>query len=522
MLKQLILLILLGVAVWGLNLFVHPDFFSSPDAAIYANVARNIIEGKGAVSDSTLPLFFTYYPASSGPWPSPYPLFYPLILALGFKILGSLQLSVVLVDGFFFVAAIPVIYLLARKIFDTKVAVISSIWYLFNPTLLSFSISGMTEPLFIFLTISAVYLFFLNKKSSVVLSGIMIGLASLTRFQGLLFLPIILGLIVWQGKKRLNESLIFFFSFLLPILLAKLFFPPTGPDYATFANHHFWLTLAIDAVTPKAEVNGLLTPITLSLVSSHWVLVFQKFMTNAYYFFQGMLTATVPSLIILLILSFFIPLSKTASHLKNFLLLSLLIFIPFHWLTIFDFRYMQTFIPLVIILAAATFLAILERSVSKRVLLPATIFTLIFIILPAFTTPGWGTSIQRSLAKPRQPTILQILGQTAQENTPGKDLIATDQPAHITWYGRRRTIIIPSKPEGLLDIEKVVPIDTLFLSNYYPEHYPAWQDLVENPRDFGDFQFVKSFEIKPEDNYYRIPVKAVLYLKRRNPTPTSP
>lgn len=509
-----LLLCLLAFLVWGINLYFRPDFFSSPDAAIYADVARNIISGQEAASNITYPIFLAKIPFSLGPWPSPYPHFYPLALTLGFLIFGIAEISAAFLNGFFFVATLPFVYLLAKNFFKPQVAIWASIWYIFNPALLNFSLSGMSESLFTFLLVSSVYLFFQKGSKFLFLSGILVGLASLTRFQGaLLFLPIF-GLSFWQKKGgRLLASVSLLSGFLLPIFSASLILPPTALNYGGFQNNHLWAVISLGALIPERQIAQILEPPTFSFLSANLNLIFPKIIFNFYYLIQKIFEITLPSLVILYIFSFFLPLPRKILPLQILTLSLLVIFSLFHLLTIFGLRYFQPLLPLIIILGSGTLGVILEKFQPRKKFLLAAIFTFLFIIIPMFTSPGYGTSIQRSLTSPRKPTILYLLGQIVSSNTPPNAIIVTDRPAHIAWYGNRKSILVPPNPSDLAKIEGKLPIDALFLSNYYPEHFPEWQNLVENPHDFDNFHYVKSFEIKPEDNYYRIPIKAVLYLK---------
>lgn len=514
--KILVPLFFLAFLVWFFYFLLRPDFFSSEDAAIYADIARNIVSGKGAVSNSLYPFFLDKIPPSSGPWPSLYPHFYPLVLSLGFLIFGISQVSSAATNGVFFLATLSFLFLLAKRLFNQKVAILSSLWYIFNPSLLGFSTSGMTESLFIFLTVASFYFLFLE-NSQPFLTGFLIGLSYLTRFQGILFLLITLGVLLLQKKTRGREIIYLLIGFFLPVIIYKLLLPPTVLDYGGFKESFIWSIISTGAIIPQAGVSSILKPPALDALPANLALVFKKIVFNFYYFLQGFLTATIPTIVVLYILNFFLPTSKKASQFRILILSLLITFAFFHFITLFEFRYLQTLLPFIIILSSATFLAFLEKFTPKKLAQYAAIFTFLFIILPLFTSSGSGTAIKRAFAHPRKTTILYLLAKIVKENTSSEAITVTDKAAHIAWYGNRKTILLPLNPEDLAKIDKKIPVDALFISNYYPEHFPLWQNLVENPRDFGNFYFAKSFIIKPEENYYRIPVKAVLYLKKKTP-----
>ena len=206
-----------------------------------------------------------------------------------------------------------------------------------------------------------------------------------------------------------------------------------------------------------------------------------------------------------------------AGKFKLLILWFLLILLLFHSLTYFNLRYLHPILPLIIIVAASTFLSFLEKFNPRKTLQFCAIFTVLFIILPAFTSPFWGSNIKWALVQPRRPTLDSMIGKIAQENTPPQAIIVANtlrDIANIAWYGNRRSILLPL---NLTDLQKIdedfVPVNFLLLVKIegWPPLEPEWEELIENPRDFGNFSFVKIFEIKPEENYHQMRAKIILY-----------
>lgn len=510
---KLSLLLVLAIVVWLFFFWLHPDYASTEDASLYAGIARNIINKNGPYMPAITPVFFVYpIPTLSFGWPSFYNYLYPLIVAIPFSILGPDHFSLVLTNAFFYVLTLPLVLLLAKKLYNTRTAFLAGVWYIFTPSILNSSISGMTEPLFSFLVTLIFFLLFVfpNRFFWV---GVVGALAYLTRFQGILLLPPLLIYIV-SLKKKILYGLLFLLGFTSITVLSKLFFPPMAQDYARFSNNYLWYAMAADALRPSSEILGTLSMVAFPDILKNFDLILFKALVNIYFFWQKLFTALPAPIVIFYVLSFFQFLStQRGRKFKSLSLNLILVFLVFHIFVLFDLRFLSPLLPLLIVVAAGTFLSFLEKLAPKKIFLGAALFTTFFIIIPVLTAPGTATALQRALAKPRKPTIIYLLAKLAKENTSPQTIIVSDQAAHLSWYGERKAIFAPPNPAYLSELGKKVAIDTLFLSNYFPEHYPAWQDLVENPRDFGDFTFVKSFEIKPEDNYYRIPIKAVLYTR---------
>ncbi|MDP3998516.1 MAG: glycosyltransferase family 39 protein [bacterium] len=512
---KLFFLFVLAILVWLLFFWLHPDYASTEDASLYAGIARNIINKNGPYMSAITPVFFTYnIPTLSFGWPSFYNYLHPLTVAISFLILGPSHFSLVLTNAFFYVMTLPLVFLLAKKLYNTQTAFWAGVWYIFSLPILNSSISGMTEPLFSFLVTLVFFLLFVFPKHFFWV-GLTVALAYLTRFQGILLIPPLL-IYIATLKKKFLYGLLFLSGFASIIFLSKLFLPLMAQDYARFDNNYLWYAMAADALRPSSEIFGTLSVVTFSDILTNFNLILFKALTNLYFFTQKLFAVLPAPIVIFYALSFFQFRSLKKNRTFKFLSLNLiLVFLVFHLFVLFDLRFFFPLLPLLTVAAAATFLSLLEKLNPKRILFGASLFTAFFIVIPTFASSGTATALQRTLAKPRRPTIVYLLARLAKENTSSKAIIVSDRAAHLSWYGERRTIFLPPNPAYLSELEKKVPIDALFFSNYFPEHYPAWQDLVENPHDFGDFTFVKSFEIKPEENYYRIPIKAVLYFKKR-------
>lgn len=516
-LKHLFLLCFLAVTVWAINLYFHPGSPAGSDAAFHAATARNIVQGHGFKTPATIPAFLANsIPLSPFGWPALVPHLYPLMVAIFFWFFGINDFSLALTSGFFFVLTIPFCYLLAKKLFNKEVACLACLWYIFTPSILNYSVWGATESLFIFLITLGLF-FLIACKDCFFWAGVVFGFSYLTKFQGILLFPPFF-IYIFKTKKQLSSIFLFLGGFILILAFDKFFLPPLVTNYASFQNHHLWTTIAQGAIFPKNQAGRTLTPFTFNLLLSNLNLVFGKVFSNLYYFLQNFFSLTLPSVTFLYLLSFFKPApSKTIKNFKILSLVLILVFLSFYLVTYSDFRYLHPLLPLVLIIAAQTFWLFLKQFNPKRLTQLTAIFTFLFVVIPCFTAPFWGTNIQRRLARPQKPTFKAIFGKIVQENTPPEAIIVSEAENVVAWQGNRRAIRFPLT---LADLEKIdqeiVPVDAIFLSSHpYREPIePEWQELIDKPHDFGNFYFAKKFEIKPEDNYYRIPVEAVLYLKK--------
>ena len=198
----LLLLLPLALGVWIYT--YQTTFVALPynDALDYASLGRNIARGEGITSAYMTPLGLSIHPhPQANLWRAP---LWPLILGLVLGFFPATDGVVALTTGFFFLAGLVLIYLLALRLTDIWGAVASALIYIFNPQNLHFSSSGMTEPIALFLFLLWIYLLSLDRTRSTwgdYLLGAAGGIFYLARYNGLLFLPLI-GFYWWLQRRE--------------------------------------------------------------------------------------------------------------------------------------------------------------------------------------------------------------------------------------------------------------------------------------------------------------------------------
>lgn len=100
----------------------------------------------------------------------------------------------------FSVATIPIIYKIGRNFLDKKFAILAASFFSFDPNIIENSIFGITEPLFIFLSVLAIYFGLKNKSKFIFLSAIFAGLSLDVRISGVIIF--IFLLIIFLTKKN--------------------------------------------------------------------------------------------------------------------------------------------------------------------------------------------------------------------------------------------------------------------------------------------------------------------------------
>ncbi|MDC0171502.1 hypothetical protein OAK02_01590 [Candidatus Nitrosopelagicus sp.] len=136
---------------------------------------------------------------------------------------------------FFSLITVIPIFFLARKFFGKNLSLLCTIFFIFEPRIIQNSFSGLTDPLYIFLTTSSLALFLSENKKIVCIGFILISLISIVRYEGLILLiPYsIMFFIKFRktGKKLIFQYiLILLISFLIILPFAYLRYETTGSD----------------------------------------------------------------------------------------------------------------------------------------------------------------------------------------------------------------------------------------------------------------------------------------------------
>ena len=121
------------------------------------------------------------------------------------------------------VTVIPV-YFLCRRFFDYKLALVGASIFIFDPRIILNSLLGITEPLFILLSTTALVFFLKYKRKEVIFSFILVSLCTTIRSEGIfLFLALtIIFLIKYKISKEIIKTylpaLIIFILILIPVM----------------------------------------------------------------------------------------------------------------------------------------------------------------------------------------------------------------------------------------------------------------------------------------------------------------
>ena len=178
----------------------YPGFFAAPwaagDDAYYEKLATTIItSGPSRINDN--PSMAELHPL------------YPYFLATIYKLFGHHYFTIRVVQALLSSCTAILVYFIAKKIFNERVAYISSIFAVVSPMSIYTSARFLTETLFTFLLCVAIYLLLRidGKKSfsDFVAAGFFVGLCCLTRN---MLVGYVFFVVVWFISDRFSSCCI--------------------------------------------------------------------------------------------------------------------------------------------------------------------------------------------------------------------------------------------------------------------------------------------------------------------------
>lgn len=492
-------LLLLGGGTW--YYYYRHAFMALPynDAMDYASMARNISLGRGFTSRYLTPLSLVHYGA---PYPNLWrgPL-WPLFLAGCFKLFGATEPVVAAASGFFYWAALPPLFLLGRKILSKAAAFLGCLLYIFSPLALFYSISGMTEPLALFLLVCWVYLLFQAPGRSplfYLFAGGAAGLFYLARYNALLFLPLSLLYLWLAGRKdesnQFPKLAIYLGGWLLIAapwlwrnfqLMGNPFFSLQAYEPAMFTLSYPGYTLYMLPETVAVWSFILQHPAEMLLKISTGLKTFLKDLPDPAF------TGTVPLLTLFSGIGLLLPRArKTKLFMAGCFLAQLAALLLIHYIPRLFFIFLPFYI-LFALSAVENILSFLPRPGWRYLLL--TVFTACTLLT---NTPPWheGNSWHH-WPQEYAPAIADAAVQIAPH-----EVVLSNDGHLLSWYADRLALKIPVQWAQVEELENRAPIAGLWLSNRLrwgntPEAAEEWLEIMrEKPPQLGNYRLFAVYE----------------------------
>lgn len=205
---SLVVIATLGIVIRGFYLPLDIPLFS--DAGTYFAYANDL---------AILKEFPTWYNIVNNGWPTFLSFFFSIFQNDNFISLMNIQriLSVIISS----LTVFP-LYFLCRKFFDKTISIIGSALFIFEPRIIINSLLGITEPIYIILLTSSLFLFLNENKRTTYVSFALVALAVIVRYEAIIWFIVLSIMYFVLNRKEKKSNVIFRYLLLLGIFLLVL------------------------------------------------------------------------------------------------------------------------------------------------------------------------------------------------------------------------------------------------------------------------------------------------------------
>ena len=464
------------------------------DALDYAQVARNVAEGNGYSTDLVRPLSLANVPQINHHPEMTFMPLHPLVMAAIISVVGANKQAVALSSAIPFMLTLILVYLLALKWFDKRIAIISVLLMATNIWILRYSISGLEAPLLGLLFTALLFVLYTAEGSQkqswwMIGVGVLVALLALTKeVWGVVFVPVLFY--VWLStppKRRLLNLAIVVVSFVVVLI-------PWGARMAHLTGNPLftwrWYESVMETQSNPANTlyrsyrAGLQSPMQMILLHPKEMLV--KMLSGITVLYGALPTAIGPYLAGFFLVAILFPLGEARfERLRYLLYISYGLVFAVLVVILPAVRMLYPIVPVAGIIAAAAYLRVLT-PLMRRLRPPlegrVTFWAIVALILVQ------ATPLALNLFEPEDPTIsdnlakIQALAKSVSEDAK-EGPIVTDVPWWIAWYGHHTAIWVPRRWEDLDRMEQDIgQVRLLLLTPWIAqwadrEHAEDWAKL---------------------------------------------
>lgn len=507
-------------------------FLQFSDSAKFADIARNLISGFGYGSNFSFwsSNIFELIKAKIFSTPSVPPVT-PFSITLFFKIFGINDFAVVATSFFYFILTLIFVFLLSKKIFNSKlVGSLSTLTLAFNKDMIDYALQGGSESPFIFEIVLACFLVSLKKKwANVALLFVLVAMY-FTRPQAFIYIA---GVVLFWLLTNFNYKKAIF-VFVGVVILGAIF------DYFVLMplSGRYFLYSVIgrgigSSFSQTSVASGSLRGAT-EIVSSGRFQIVKNIFYNLYNFFKLMPQIMSPYLFGLFVIGLFVwKKDKLLNSFKSSAVFMIVVTFLVTAASIPFFRYLHPVIPTVYILATGTMIQILTNFASKKfIVIISSVLIFVFGVGQTLGVLFLDSRFENKIHNTEKPPVYVELSKILKDNTNLNDVIVTNLDTWGSWYGGSKTVWFPIEPKQLIDPSTgKIPFDAIYLTSYKIDdanYYmgESWRQIFDYPKDSkkwkceGCDEISKEFELKSEylldtdSNYEKEYFKAVLLTRK--------
>lgn len=459
------------------------------DAMDLAQVARNVAGNRGFVTSAVRPMALTIH---KNPMDMPEmvqaPLF-PVITALLLATNAS-DKRVFISAALFFLLTIPVLYALARAMFNQKVANLAAFAYVTSTLMLGVLTTASTGPLLAFLFTSLCLAMFRYAQAAAdpesdrkrllryaAVAGVLTALLYLTDYLLIfMLLPAIVFVYMVGGQRRMPGLTAFLIAFLVPAGLWWVRNTVVGVNPFLGLRS---LEIAMGTTTyPGMSLYRSTVPHSmLGLLQEVKWEVPRKMGVGLVSAYQNLASLGTPFLMAFFIVGLFYSFRRVGVNaVRGFVLASFLCVMLFGSLFLLQSHILAAFAPAFLAFAAAYFIRILTDSpmspIAGRAVMTLAVLVFAFPMVTRFV-----------LVRPGAQNPHEVESVIARKVAAGVPVL-TDRVFEMAWYGSRTSIWLPSTEKDIQNVDAAHKQGALYLSAQMPSYggaeFTIWQGFYRS------------------------------------------
>jgi len=329
--KCIIIIVLLVLSISAFKIWLN-NFQNSNlrtvDEWVYYHLALQLKED--ITNYTTIPYAFELT-AEGRPLPKYFfqPLFkhpplFSVLLSYSLRIISDRSLSIVFVSLIFGVMLIPLVYFFGKEVFDKRVGILAALFVWFDPVVIISSQKVWMDTMLSFLICLSVFVFLIGLKKDnpnyFILSGILSGLAAVTKYPGILASGIVI-IYTLCYRPALFRNQKFLLGLFMPVVVL---FPWLLWNFSVYGNDFLFIQSGIHLARLRSL--PIFSPFNLIIISLGLILcliillnrkkLVQLSKGNQYVYQKWKITGEMITKIILLIMSlvFAISMHKQLAH----------------------------------------------------------------------------------------------------------------------------------------------------------------------------------------------------------------
>lgn len=453
-------LVALSISWWNYRL--HFNGFPLNDYHEYCQIARNMYEGNGYSTSVLRPISYQFFQTLPQPEVTRMPG-YPWVLSFFFTLLGVSDEAVIVCNSLFFALLLVMVFLVAYELSSSIITgIVAALMTASMESFLYFTLTAEPNIFYAALFMAFIY-FYLKYPEQHIIQGVILGLLYTVRANTLFVIMGFLAAELLNGNKwpeRIRNAVVLGAGCVIGLMpyMIRNYMVIGKPLFSLYSYSLLLYTKGYPAYTVWTQLTRV-DPAGYLL--QHPAEVIEKSLM----FLKSLISSSIPfykpTVLAMVVAGLFAPLQDPRLRRLRFIVVTGVVVQTILVLPLGPVPYYYMFFFPVMIAVGLTN----AQKIAGR--FSPAIAAVALLIVTVSSVPYW------KAGKPGNPFI--SIGEQVRQTTGREDIILTDIPWEIAWYGNRRAVWLPYDLDTLARISKTLKPRYLILAG---ASYAAYKDNI--------------------------------------------